>query len=813
MRQRVGCGSKDASRRWVVGGRGAASGGTAVLPEAILADLPYTVTSFDDDRGGATFPFLEQTRRAWRILTRPVDETAAPHPAHTFGLDSPTLRWVNGSQVSDLYVDGMTTEQFLEATGLQLDMHKGGFVLSKRISRLMRPHFVSGFFAPEDVRVGYMAQSPAEAKVWDGAGLISRRMLRKMMLSEELSPAKRERLETELRHAQRVEFTVMTPKGQDKGHAMVADDLRDENGRPVDFLLPQDTKKEVRLDPSASSGPRTFVGLSFVHGHNDMRLDIQSLINLHPFFQEDKLLDWLKDEGNLFVQAVETGQVAEAMGRIDRHTTLDEVQAWPLREYFASGGHPMWFRSHVKSLLNQHLKRLNHSTLEKMRLPIPGGRHYVMPAAVGKRAGIKGLDLPRGHIHIDDKRGTAWVNDEDWLSLPDSPQNEGIAGILGGADNDDALWLHPFTDHDGQRKVLAWRSPNQVGEYVILKPTADSQALPWTTNVNDSGERETAVYPPADSRKLPPRVDFIETAYLGLVDPNSAGNWGADEVYSVDVMETAVAQAIANQGALGMYCNSLMLNKALYGRLPDNPPAPLEDIIDSAVKTGADLSQVVSWNYANSREILESKVPIPPLLHQRLSMDWSDKENRPPLPRASNLAGAEGHWLDRLEAGVKAHIQAMQAKRDELVGQARPPQVVLDAVRGDTEAVQLGAGLNKAYAAALRMGKGQYANVLERARAAAEDYLAHFPPERRGAILLGALSSVYGKEDGGADTAVWLAEGKDNRSQGQPGIGQSSIAHQTIEALRKIGLLDDIIVTKEGLVVYPVGMNGDVQTK
>ena len=792
-----------------MGGRGAASGGAAtsagsvqaVFPEAILADLPYTITSFNDDRGGATFPFLEQTRRAWRILTRPVDETAAPHPAHTFGLDSPTLRWVNGSQVSDLYVDGMTTAQFLEATGLQLDMHKGGFVLSKRISRLMRPHFVSGFFAPEEVRVGYMAQSPAEAKVWDGAGLISRRMLKKMMLSEELSPAKRERLETELRRAQRVEFTVMTPKGQDKGHAIVADDLRDENGRPVDFLLPEDTKKEVRLDNG-----RTFVGLSFVHGHNDMRLDIQSLINLYPFFQEDRLLDWLKDEGNLFVQAVETGQVAEAMGRIDRHTTLDEVQAWPLREYFASGGHPMWFRSHVKSLMNQHLKRLNHSTLAKMRLPIPGGRHYVMPAAVGQRAGIKGLDVPRGYIHIDDKRGTAWVNDDDWLALPDSPKNEGIAGILGGADNDDALWLHPFTDHDGQRKVLAWRSPNQVGEYVILKPTADSQALPWTTGRDDAGERETAVYPPADSRKLPPRVDFVETAYLGLVDPDSAGSLGAGAVYSVDVMETAVAQAIANQGALGMYCNSLMLNKALYGRLPDNPPAPLEDIIDSAVKTGADLSQVVSWNYANSREILESKIPIPALLHQRLSVDWSDKENRPPPPRTSNLAEDKGHWLDRLEAGVKGHIQAMQGKRDELVSQARPPQAVLDAVRGDPEAVQLGAGLNKAYAAALRMGKGQYASVLERARAAAEDYLAHFPPERRGAILLGALASVYGKEDGGADTAVWLAEGRRQIDPPYPGFGRSLVAHETIEALREIGLLEDLVITKEGLIVYPIEM-------
>jgi hypothetical protein len=59
-------------------------------------------------------------------------------------------------------------------------------------------------------------------------------------------------------------------------------------------------------------------------------------------------------------------------------------------------------------------------------------------------------------------------------------------------------------------------------------------------------------------------------------------------------MEAAISRAIANQGALGMYCNSLMLNKALYGRLPDNPPAPLEDIIDSAVKTGVDLSQIVS---------------------------------------------------------------------------------------------------------------------------------------------------------------------------------------------------------------------------
>ncbi|MCZ7672341.1 MAG: hypothetical protein M5U34_37075 [Chloroflexi bacterium] len=51
------------------------------------------------------------------------------------------------------------------------------------------------------------------------------------------------------------------------------------------------------------------------------------------------------------------------------------------------------------------------------------------------------------------------------------------------------------------------------------------------------------------------------------------------------------------------------------------------------------------------------------------------------------------------------------------------------------------------------------------------------------------------------DTAVWLAGRKDDSAQGQP-----SLAQQTIEALREAGLLDDIMVTKEGLVVYPANL-------
>lgn len=68
---------------------------------------------------------------------------------------------------------------------------------------------------------------------------------------------------------------------------------------------------------------------------------------------------------------------------------------------------------------------------------------------------------------------------------------------------------------------------------------------------------------------------------------------------------------------------------------------------------------------------------------------------------------------------------------------------------------------------------------LEAARRAVEDYLAHFPPESRGAILRGALVSAYGRERRAgeklvSDGAVWLGAGPGNL---------------TAEALREIGML------------------------
>ncbi|MEO1163219.1 MAG: hypothetical protein AAFV98_05490 [Chloroflexota bacterium] len=408
--------------------------------------------------GGATYPFLHRLGKAWMIHSWGVDDEDVTSYAVPIA-----LRWINGNRVNDLYIENMDSDAFLAVTGLRPQMSKGGFVLSKRISRIMRPYFMYAFFASSEISVQYLDQTEHDAKVWDGAGRIRRSLLLRILDQMPALPAsKRAEMTQELQGARRIEFTAMglgdwsdsKAGGQDKGHAYVFEDDQLE----ADLILPRDTKGEITLADGS-----VFIGLYPVHHADTMRLDIQSLINLWGFFQHEELIQWLHDEGQMFLQSTQNGDIARAMRRIDQTDVADDDEAleaitnWHIREYLASGGDPLWFGSIVKGLINQHLKRINYSTLGRLRLPIPGGRYYVMTDAVGD------ISIEPGCIKLDPDASTAWVNANDWVSY--------LADVWGGADQDDALWVYPFVDYDGSQQILAWRSPNQLGEYVLLRPT------------------------------------------------------------------------------------------------------------------------------------------------------------------------------------------------------------------------------------------------------------------------------------------------------------------------------------------------------
>lgn len=165
---------------------------------------------------------------------------------------------------------------------------------------------------------------------------------------------------------------------------------------------------------------------------------------------------------------------------------------------------------------------------------------------------------------------------------------------------------------------------------------------------------------------------------------------------------------------------------------------------------------------------------------------------------------SDNHWLDQLEAGVKAHIEEMQQKWDELVTQARPPEGLFDHVH--PEDIHAGSKLNQTFVAMLKSKQRDvYRSTLDRARVAVVDYLSHFPPEKRPSVMLGALASVYRKEASTSDTAAWLGMIEDEGAF--PWLRDLSPGQITIQGLRELGLLDDIIQTKEGLVVYPTALD------
>ena len=752
------------------GGGGGGYGGSRPYRPAESVDtkpLGYTLVAHEQSghQAGA-YPLLSQLRTPWRLITRSRNHDASKlHPIHTFGRQAPTLVWQKDDEVVELYTKQGATTELLKQFGLELDIgHKGPKVVSKRISRLFRPHRASQFFRSGDVKVAHLPSADAQlGKVWDGAGLVSRSFLSRIGTTTKT-------MSGDLLDAQRIEFTLITERGQEKGHAIVVDELHDELGNTLDFLLPNDAKRELKL-----TNGTTFVGMTPVHGKPAMRLDIQSVINLYDFFGEEALSEYLHEA------SARIGTTSES--RPTPSSPEEEARWRPVQQFIAAGGEPNWFRTPSAEPYRRYVEQLEADREDKMRLPIPGGRYYVMPAGVGRRGGLT-LDIPRGGVQIDKARGTAWVNDEDWIALPDSADGSGLAAIWGGADNDDALWVHPFTDHDGQEKVLAWRSPNQAGEYAVLRPNANSDPIQWA-----KADGTTIAAPAGDSRKLPKRIDEREADYLDLVKPAPKTKASG---YSVEAMQEAIANAPNNAGVLGMYCNTLMWHQAVTGRLPEQPPASLEEVIDADVKTGDDLSGVREWIHEFTAGFLRQNRPIPTLLHSRLHLNRQeakkfDRQGRPIIPAPIPTTD---HWLDHLQTSVQEVISVTKEREKQVLERVAPPRELFDAVFGtDKGKIGLKAGqelmaeFGKSLALHSRLDDKErgYVAPLTFAQRDVEAYLTRYPPQERGYVLRGAL--VYAHLTGQNDGVLWLGGEK----------GAAGVGHETVQSLREIGLLDTFV--------------------
>ena len=386
-----------------------------------------------------------------------------------------------------------------------------------------------------------------------------------------------------------------------------------------------------------------------------------------------------------------------------------------------------------------------------------------MPAVVGEK------NVERGHVELDHSNATAWVNNYEWC--------EYLVELLGGCDGDDALWILPFTDWDGSRQILAWRSPNQLGEYVVLKPTPNSHQIKWKIPCG-----RFVSYIPMDSRLLPPRVDTVPYEYAELSELDSDGT--RDGMYTVEAMETSIKLAIGNQGTLGAFCNMQMITKALYGRLPLQLPATLETIIDGSVKKFIDLQPVKEWVAKGALAIVNQGKPVPACLMDRLKPLL-------PFPVRGRIVGSTGHWLDAVMNGIGAHQEEYLIALNEVATEASPPVELFQAI--DPAWKPFGKEFRKRYADALRTLSNQ-----DSARIECQAFLDEVPAQARTMVLLAASAYCYtlGKEDDNAhfsDNCVWQLGEKQATGGRSPGI-----AHMFISALRQIGLIGEPVWLNRG---------------
>lgn len=719
--------------------------------------------------GGAEYPFLKDFSD-WMIVGSPLeleDEELLMHPLVRVVdgeviVPEATFEYIKDNKVVSIYIPGVTTEEFLELAELNVVIGDGvGLTTGKRVSRINRPMFVHAHLDTLDIRE--LDLSPAEMQKIDGAGVVHRRVLESMIahLPRNISAQKRRTLTAKLKHNQRVEFTIVDGDGERKGHAMVSDTI------DADFIIPLDRKTDVK-----DTSGKVFVAFDLsVKGKVGNSLDRQSLLDLYPLYNPVNLSSYMRAEAEFFKDAVLNGRHAELMGRIEPDDSEESVTDFHIFEFAARGGNFMWSKKLVKDVFGQHILKIKSKIQDKLKFPIPGGSAYIMSDAVAKLAGYTDVVIQPGECMIDLKRATVWVNSEDWVDF--------ITSVLGGCDSDDRVNIQPHTDIDDIKKVLLWRSPNQLGEYIVLLPTANSDLIEWAT------AGEPIIYPQMDSTHLTKRIDQRHYNYTGKLDNVERAE---AKPYTVKNMRVALSRAIGNSGALGMYCNWMMVSVGAMGNLSNSLYLPLGEVVDASVKGGNDVSGVKDWCYYQAGAMLAAGVKIPHLVADKFA-GLIGKDKSFPL--------TTDHWLDKLEAMVAAHISYAEQLRDGLMSQCVMP-AELSAHALSMPDAQLGSGFiqvyNTAMAEVIRQSNGAApsAEAYESVRLRCENYIG-MGSANVSEIMIGALMTANSGDRN--DSACWQQAANDNSDGG--------FAQLTMNALSEIGLLNDICMTEQGLASYP----------
>jgi len=210
-----------------------------------------------------------------------------------------------------------------------------------------------------------------------------------------------------------------------------------------------------------------------------------------------------------------------------------------------------------------------------------------------------------GHIRRLNDLEVHVVNDLDWIEMYESH---------GGCDQDDFFKLFYRTieggERDGQKVVIAMRSPNGFGEYSIFKYTEGDWYPVW--KLADASERS---FLPVSGRGWPKRLSQAiidgDVCYSGLPSQNNPNKKSLSDAYTKqDVINDL--EASISTGSVGKFVNATMLWASVFQRHRQVQVCSLEDAIDGYVQTNVVEDRHAIDSDANEMvyQIIASGIPV-----------------------------------------------------------------------------------------------------------------------------------------------------------------------------------------------------------
>ena len=464
----------------------------------------------------------------------------------------------------------------------------------------------------------WLATPEAQARLLDGGFVISRRIIQESVknipfhLSYEnmedhdyyYDPRIYQQMVQDLLNSTVVNARLVFSDGFLKGNAFVAD-----LPEGIDVLT---SRENIKKEITYSKGYRF---LAEPQGPKSRVItDDQTVINLPKLFRKSDMEMWLSEEYKKMFNKATSGDLLTNWKYIyqrkwqDSKTdnVTDVAEEHEARARMAYVGY-RWTAAGFDVTQSPWLFEtvsISHAKPLQTKIVIPCSVYeQIIPESLARMAGYD-LEVEEDTIVRCNELGCHVVNDLNWLEMYESH---------GGMDEDDFFKLFYRTmqggDYDGEKVVIAVRSPNGYGEYTIFRYVEGSWAPTW-----HKADGTPVMFPEVNGRGWPVRLSSQifrdQIKYSGLPSESQPKVKRTGPYTQEDVIRDI--KIAMTGGNVGGYVNASMAHSMVIGKHRPVQLCTLETAIDKCINpdNAADVLAIDSEADKMMREVIKSGKPI-----------------------------------------------------------------------------------------------------------------------------------------------------------------------------------------------------------